>query len=297
VDRVVPFSTVFNFRDLGGYRTADGRTVRWRRLFRADGLFRLTEDDLTGFAALGIRTVLDLRRPDELAADGRIADELGIDYRHVNLNVNPWPPTELTPEQLPGYLAERYMIMAEEALESGAPMGTALRLIAEAQAAPLVFHCAAGKDRTGVLAALTLALLGVPDDDIADDYALSGESERRYYAWARRARRRAAAGAEPPDAGLPHAGLTGVGPPDAGLPDREPTDGGRSGGSGAAGVEEPEEAGHVWAWLRDPAPREAMLLFLAELRRRYGSVRSYTEGAGITDEHVAAMGEHLLDGA
>src|SRR6266540_367612 len=78
VERAVPFSTVFNFRDLGGYPAADGRRVRWARVYCSDGLWRLSADDFAEFASLGVRTVLDLRRPDELAADGRVAESLGL---------------------------------------------------------------------------------------------------------------------------------------------------------------------------------------------------------------------------
>lgn len=246
-ERLVSFSTVFNFRDLGGYPAAAGRRIRWRHVYRADGLFRLAPEDLAGFAALGLGCVIDLRRPDEVAADGRVAEHLGLRYHHVNFNVEPWPWMELTPEDMPRYLADRYATMAEEGIRDDAPVGAALRLLA-AETQPLVFHCAAGKDRTGVLAALTLALLGVADQDIADDYQLSAEAERRYQRW--------------------RASLT----PDQG-----------------------EEDGHAPAWVVNPAPREAMLLFLAELRDRHGSVEEYIKRAGVGDEHVAMLRDRLLD--
>ena len=182
---MLPFSTVFNFRDLGGYPTADGRTVRTRRVYRSDGLFRLTDEDAKRFAAIGIRTVLDLRRPDELACDGKVALVDGMRYHHVCFQVDPWPPPEyeINAETLPRYLAERYLDMAEAALAGEVPVGRCLRMLADASNVPMVFHCAAGKDRTGVLAALTLDLLGVPDEVIGEDYARSGEAERQFWAW------------------------------------------------------------------------------------------------------------------
>ena len=183
VERVVPFSTVFNFRDLGGYRAADGRSVRWGRLYRSDGLWRLTDEDYTAFARLGLRTVLDLRRPDELDTDGRVAGSLGIEYHNVNFYGELWPEHELGPEEMPRYLADRYAEMAAYGITGANPVGAALRLIADDDAAPLVFHCAAGKDRTGILAALTLHLIGVDDEQIAADYALSADAERRYHSW------------------------------------------------------------------------------------------------------------------
>jgi protein tyrosine/serine phosphatase len=182
VPRVVDFSTVFNFRDLGGYPTVDGRAVRWGQLYRSDGLWRLADNDIESFAALGIRTVLDLRRPDELAADGRVVDSLGLAYHNINFHADMWPEEDLTADDMPRYLADRYAEMAEGGLTGANAVGSALRLLVRDDAAPLVFHCAAGKDRTGVLAALTLSVLGVDDDHIADDYALSADAERRYHA-------------------------------------------------------------------------------------------------------------------
>jgi len=185
IQRHRPFSTVFNFRDLGGYPAADGRTIRWGRVYRSDGLHRLVDTDLAAFAEVGVRTVLDLRRPDELANDGRIADSLGLDYHNVNFHPELWPEHDLGPEDMPRYLADRYAEMADAALNGSNAVGPALRLLVRADTAPIVFHCAAGKDRTGVLAALVLGLLGVDDDVIADDYALTAQSERRYWEWRR----------------------------------------------------------------------------------------------------------------
>ncbi|MBX6750467.1 MAG: tyrosine-protein phosphatase [Micromonosporaceae bacterium] len=170
-DRAIPFSRVFNFRDLGGYPTIDGRTVAWRRLFRSDDLSRLTGDDAERFAGLGIRTVVDLRRPTEVAELGRVPSFAGVDYRHIHLVHQLWPPAEHTgPDDRVAFLIDRYREMAIEAREG---IGEALRVIAEADAAPLVVHCIAGKDRTGIVAALTLYLLGVDEDAIIHDYTLS----------------------------------------------------------------------------------------------------------------------------
>jgi len=183
-ERGVSFTEVFNFRDLGGYRTADGRTVVWRRLFRSDDLSRLGEADRERFAALAIRTVVDLRRPEEVAVDGRIPEFDGFAYRHVHLVHPYWPRAEFadTPQRA-RYVVERYR---ELSVDAGDGIGQALRLTADERAAPLVFHCIAGKDRTGVVSALVLALLGVPDDDIADDYTLSEVAESAYWEYRKR---------------------------------------------------------------------------------------------------------------
>jgi protein-tyrosine phosphatase len=173
--RWVPFTTVFNFRDLGGYATSDGRKVRTGRLYRSDGLYRLAADELERFGALGVRTVVDLRRPDELTATGRVAARAGLAYHHVSLQTNPWTSASVEAGSMARYLADRYAEIAEEGVGRGTPVGTVLRLIADAGTAPLVFHCAAGKDRTGVVVSFALHVAGVPREEIVADYAATGE--------------------------------------------------------------------------------------------------------------------------
>ena len=92
--RNLGFSATYNFRDVGGYAGLDGRTVRWRRLFRSDALHRLGEADAEAFEALGVRTVIDLRRPFEIEKYGRIAARHGLDYR--NLVLGTWTGTRWT---------------------------------------------------------------------------------------------------------------------------------------------------------------------------------------------------------
>lgn len=165
-DRHLSYDLVFNLRDLGGYEGVDGRTIRWRTLFRGDGVHRL---DRAVFSELGVRTVLDLRTSDEIAERGRAEGD--HDWHHLPVLRTTWDPSWLTPDlAAERFLADRYLVMLEEGAES---LGTALRLLADPARLPAVFHCAAGKDRTGVLAALTLSLLGVADDVIATDYGLS----------------------------------------------------------------------------------------------------------------------------
>jgi protein tyrosine/serine phosphatase len=172
--RNLPFSSTYNFRDVGGYPGLDGRTVRWRRLFRADSLHRLQGADWESFAALGVRTVIDLRRPFEVEEHGRVAEHEGLDYRnlvleHVDWNDVPHPEDTLHER----WLADRYLNFAED---GRAALSTALGIIADPAAAPVVVHCMAGKDRTGVTCALALSLIGVSDEDIAADYALTTTS-------------------------------------------------------------------------------------------------------------------------
>jgi protein-tyrosine phosphatase len=172
--RNLGFSATYNFRDVGGYPALDGRTVRWRRLFRSDALHRLDESDAEAFAELGVRTVIDLRRPFEIEKYGRVAERYGLDYRNLVLEHVDWdeiePPADAVRER---WLADRYLNFAEDGRES---LLASLRLIADPAQAPVVVHCMAGKDRTGTVCALALALLGVSDEDIAADYALTTEA-------------------------------------------------------------------------------------------------------------------------
>jgi protein tyrosine/serine phosphatase len=197
---MVTFTDLYNFRDLGGYRNADGRTVAWRRLFRSDDLGRLAcDEDQDRFRALGIRTVVDLRRPEEVAESGRVPAFTGLAYHHLHLVHPQWDPQDSSGlAERTNFLVARY---SEMAATGGDAIGEALRLIADARSAPLVVHCIAGKDRTGLVSALTLSLLGVDDEAIGADYALSETSEAAF---------RAARGEQPkPYMVSPAAAMTG----------------------------------------------------------------------------------------
>jgi protein-tyrosine phosphatase len=169
--RSLTFTTSYNFRDVGGYAGLGGRTVTWRRLFRADSLHRLKGADLEAFHALGVRTVIDLRRPFEVEEHGRVPHSEGLDYRNLVVEHVDWESVD-EPADLPHerWLADRYLNFAED---GRAGLAAALGVIADPAAGPVVVHCMAGKDRTGVVCALTLSLLGVSDADIAQDYALT----------------------------------------------------------------------------------------------------------------------------
>lgn len=180
--RFVAIDGCFNFRDLGGYRTVHGRTVAWGRLYRADGLHRITATGATAFQRLGVTSVLDLRTPEEVA-ERRWAPPAGWPghWRHLPLlSVTPdWsehPPEELARAD---FAADHYRHLTEV---GGAALRTAVESLATSGGLPAVFHCAAGKDRTGVLAAVVLRLLGVDAQTVADDYALSEEATARWEA-------------------------------------------------------------------------------------------------------------------
>ena len=154
-ERLVAFDQVFNFRDLGGYQTADGRVVRWRTLFRADGVHRLTIDDI---APLGVRTVLDLRTPTELDERGRFTHD-SVGYHHLPILEKTWDASALNVESTPPSSSP----LAISRCSKRAATASAGRCTSSLtpRRCPLVFHCAAGKDRTGVVAAIVLDVLGV----------------------------------------------------------------------------------------------------------------------------------------
>ncbi|MFI1018027.1 tyrosine-protein phosphatase [Streptomyces sp. NPDC020965] len=170
MSRHIAFTKLHNFRDLGGYRTADDRTVRWGHLYRSDSLAKLEGDDLTRFRELGIRTVIDLRYPREIAQKGRVPESEGLIYHNLSVEHRPYDQATIDPGVDPWRsLADRY---AEVAADGAGELRQALDVIA-GDSGPLVFHCASGKDRTGLLAALVLALLGVDEDQITEDFALT----------------------------------------------------------------------------------------------------------------------------
>jgi protein-tyrosine phosphatase len=172
----------WNFRDLGGYAARGGRRVRWRRLFRADGLDRLSATDLQHLATLRLRTVVDLRTGEEVSR-GRIATAGNeVSWHHLPM-LDVLPPRDRYKAWVePAHVAAQYLDMVTS---GAATVSSFLQLVCDADRYPLVFHCFAGKDRTGILTALVLGLLGVADDDIAADYALSATAMHRLLAWLR----------------------------------------------------------------------------------------------------------------
>lgn len=177
--RHIEATGAFNIRDLGGYRGSGGRTVRWTRLYRADGLHRVPVEGRAAVAELGWRTVLDLRTHAELEA-GAFTHE-GVQVVHLPVLRETWRTDGLEPDVDPvEYLLARYVEMLDE---GAAAFRRSVELFAGADCLPAVFHCSAGKDRTGVLAALVLSVLGVSDDDIASDYALTAQAMDRLVDW------------------------------------------------------------------------------------------------------------------
>lgn len=179
----IPFTGCFNFRDLGGRRARDSLTVRAGRLYRADSVHLMTPEDAErARGALGIRTLLDLRSEAEVAAGGRgLLAEAGLRRLHLAFSGRGNAPavvdasTAMAPsaDRSPEAMSANYLNILE--LSSGLVLH-AVRAITADDALPAVFFCAAGKDRTGVLAAVILGALGVGDEDVVADYVASGDA-------------------------------------------------------------------------------------------------------------------------
>jgi protein-tyrosine phosphatase len=154
----------YNLRDVGGYPTQAGGSVAWRTLFRSDSLQRLDSQGVAGLAALDLHTIVDLRADIEVEhAPSALA---GLPARIVHA------PVVRDPTVLPPMtdLGAEYRYTLDECGDS---IGAAVRELCAPGALPALVHCAAGKDRTGIVIALVLALLGVPDELIGADYSLS----------------------------------------------------------------------------------------------------------------------------
>jgi protein-tyrosine phosphatase len=159
----------FNLRDVGGYPAQDG-VVRWGVLFRSGGLQRLDDAGRAALLALGLRTVVDLREQQELDRDPDALGGTGLTEVHVpvyrgaagSVATLPAVPT----------LEQLYLLMLEDCAPG---LVAAVRELARPEVLPGLVHCAAGKDRTGLVVALVLSALGVPDDVVAEDYGLTSQ--------------------------------------------------------------------------------------------------------------------------
>lgn len=176
--RLIPLEGVRNFRDLGGYPTADGLITAWDQVYRADSVSFLTQQGWNELAKLNIRRVYDLRRDNERESWPTV--EHGLDHEVIHLPVGPQAAEMPLVEWFThrgadahwdeGYVAETYRENLTTWPDVFARLITEL---ASAEHRPAVFHCTAGKDRTGLAAALLLEVLGVDREHILDDYELT----------------------------------------------------------------------------------------------------------------------------
>jgi protein-tyrosine phosphatase len=180
LDRSVQLDVVFNVRDLGGLPTVDGAEVRRGRVFRADGVNRLRGDDLEVVRGLGLRTVIDLRTEGEVRRHGRFpVEEHPVDWYALPMIQRMWSEDDLVATTgAADFLRDRYLDMLTDGAES---LARIIELVADGQ--PALFHCAAGKDRTGVVAAVLLGLVGVERQEIVADYHATAGAMAAFVDW------------------------------------------------------------------------------------------------------------------
>jgi protein-tyrosine phosphatase len=184
-ERILPFEAVANVRDVGGYRTDAGRRVRWGRVYRSGALSHATPADRERLAALDLRLVVDLRSAEEVAdaPDHTLpgARALHLPLHDAQEKLKRLRVLLFNPRQLARLVPDAYIRIM---IEGNAPLfGSVLRELADSANLPVLIHCTAGKDRTGVATALLLRLLGVPEQTVIADYTLSNyyfEDFRRY---------------------------------------------------------------------------------------------------------------------
>jgi protein-tyrosine phosphatase len=186
--RHLPLEGTPNFRDLGGYETTDGHFVRWGTIYRSGVLSKLTAGDFTYLSQLGIHVVCDFRTATENATAPEIWIP-GSDVEHVSLPIGPgshkdsvsskndapsieaFLATNPSPAGLKDWLTKTYGGFAF----SAAPQYSKVFAELKDEHTPLLYHCAAGKDRTGVFSALLLLVLGVPEKTVVADYELTNK--------------------------------------------------------------------------------------------------------------------------
>ena len=161
-------------RDLGGHPTADGAQTRRGAVVRADSLARLTDEGKAALEAYGIRTIIDFRVPVEVRDDPNPYTEHGsIATHHLPLDPNDRPVTKATAAHKEAGLSHMAAVNAAFLAVNREQVATIMRAIANAPAGGVLIHCHSGRDRTGLIAAMLLALAGVPADAIVADYDLS----------------------------------------------------------------------------------------------------------------------------
>lgn len=180
-ERLLPLEGGSNFRDLGGYRTADGAEVAWGKLYRSAVMANLTPDDFQHLGKLGIATVCDFRSTDERKRDAVIwpadiqptvlATDYALDMGAMASLFRGGPVTaDGVRQAMAGFYREMPFTFADQ-------YSAMMRNLVDGNA-PLAFNCSAGKDRTGLAAALILTALGVPAETVMSDYLLSNETYR-----------------------------------------------------------------------------------------------------------------------
>lgn len=195
-ERRLPFSGAKNFRDLGGYQTTDSRIMRWRVLYRSDSLHKLTTADLRYLSALCLDRVIDFRSTYEKNYEpDRLPEELKSRFVHIPILDSSTGLFQNSRDEflkiIPTVDASKFMVTTniELATRFAPQMRQFIDILLSSNGRPVLFHCAAGKDRTGFAAAIFLRLLGVPQAAVMEDYLLTNQYFISAYRWTLRVMR------------------------------------------------------------------------------------------------------------
>ncbi|KRN98464.1 tyrosine-protein phosphatase [Companilactobacillus kimchiensis] len=191
-ERVLNLEKGVNFRELGGYKTTDGKTVRYHKILRSAGLADLTDNDLNYLKDYGLKIDVDFRSKQEI---DQKPDKRPEGVRYVWAPVFKEDETKASEVQSKGYIPEiggdptngyAHMLDVYRDVITGDSAKTAYRkffnqlLLNSGDNEVLLFHCSAGKDRTGMGAVFFLQALGVPFDTIKEDYLLTNKANKEF---------------------------------------------------------------------------------------------------------------------
>jgi protein-tyrosine phosphatase len=182
-ERVLPLEGGRNFRDLGGYATVDGNTVKWGKVFRSGSMAMLSPSDYDYLSSLGIRSVCDLRTGQErIAEPNKWVEKAGLaywtrDYAMSGGDLGAMMTGGTSADEMKKAMIAMYRELPTEQAPAYREIFTRLA----AGDTPLAFNCSAGKDRAGLASALILSALGVPDETVYSDYAMSENILKRSY--------------------------------------------------------------------------------------------------------------------
>ena len=175
-ERHLPMTGGYNFRDLGGIKTSDGKYVKWGKIFRSDDLHTLTDDDLNYLSSISLVSIVDFRSLEEIKrSPDRLPASVKTDYAYSITPGNLLAAkslTDLKESQMDSAMMEMNVLLVSDT-SCVNKYKDFFTLLQEEKDVPLMFHCSAGKDRTGMGAALVLFALGVDENTIIDDYLSS----------------------------------------------------------------------------------------------------------------------------
>lgn len=178
--RVLQFEGSRNFRDLGGYKTVDGKTVKWGKLYRSGVLHNLTEAGYGEIEQLGIETVVDFRSTQEREQEPTEWQAGEIEHLTWDYEMGNWEQEFAKVFAKPDFAREDFVRLMDKGyvglVQQQTPHYRAMFEELLEDDKPLLFHCTAGKDRTGIGAALILTALGVDRETVKQDYLLSNET-------------------------------------------------------------------------------------------------------------------------